>query len=195
MISKSRFLVAIKLSLAIIFLMTAIAILPKVFSRYQSTANSNTSIDVAFYIINTSYQSQNVVLSKMEPSSDPYLVNFTVANNDGTNRLGVDATYDLKIVTTTNLPLEYKLFRNQTYDTPGAVNIISSSTTVAADEDGTYFKTMVAPSENFSYTTDQQYSYQLVIYFPTTYMSYNYQDIVESIEIVVDSRQILDSDN
>ena len=51
MISKSRFLVAIKLSLAIIFLMTAIAILPKVFSRYQSTANSNTSIDVAFYII------------------------------------------------------------------------------------------------------------------------------------------------
>ena len=195
MISKRRFLVAIKLSLAIIFLMTAIAILPKVFSRYQSTANSNTSIDVAFYIINTSYQSQNVVLSKMEPSSDPYLVNFTVANNDGTNRLGVDAIYDLKIVTTTNLPLEYKLFRNQTYDTPGAVSIISSSTTVAADEDGTYFKTMVAPSESFSYTTDQQYSYQLVIYFPTAYMSYNYQDIVESIEIVVDSRQILDSDN
>ena len=118
-----------------------------------------------------------------------------VANNDGTNRLGVDATYDLKIVTTTNLPLEYKLFRNQTYDAAGAVNIISSSTTVAADEDGTYFKTMVAPSENFSYTADQQYSYQLVIYFPTTYMSYNYKDIVESIEIVVDSRQILDSDN
>ena len=195
MISKSRFLIAIKFSLAVIFLMTAIALLPKVFSRYQSIASSNTNIDVAFYIINTTYQRQNVVLSKIEPSSIPYLVNFTIANNDGTNRLGVDATYDLKIVTTTNLPLEYQLYRNQTYDTPGAVNIISSTTTIATDDDGTYFKTMIAPSETFSYTADQQYSYQLVIYFPTTYMSHNYQDIVESIEIVVDSRQILDSDN
>ena len=194
MISKKRFVLAIKLSMAIIFLMTAIAILPKVFSRYQSSANSNSDIDVAFYIINAEYQSQNVVLSKLKPSNDPYLVNFTVSNNDGTNRLGVDATYDLKIVTTTNLPLSYELYKNQTYNTNGATNVISSTTSIAADEDGTYFKTMVAPSETFSFQSNQTYSYQLVIYFPTEYMSYNYQDIVESIEIVVDSKQILEDD-
>ncbi len=194
MISKKRFVLAIKLSMAIILLMTAIAILPKVFSRYQSSANSNSDIDVAFYIINAEYQSQNVVLSKLKPSNDPYLVNFTVSNNDGTNRLGVDATYDLKIVTTTNLPLSYELYKNQTYNTNGATNVISSTTSIAADEDGTYFKTMVAPSETFSFQSNQTYSYQLVIYFPTEYMSYNYQDIVESIEIVVDSKQILEDD-
>ena len=195
MISKERFLVAIKLSLAIIFLMTAVAIIPKVLSRYQSISTANPNIDVAFYIINTSYQSQSVVLSKIQPRNDPYFVNFTVANNDGTNRLGVDAVYDLKIITTTNLPLEYELYRNQAYNDNGAVNVISSTTSVATDSDGTYFKTMVAPSESFTYTQDQQYTYQLVIYFPTAYMSYSYQDIVESIEIVVDSRQVLPSDN
>ena len=195
MISKERFLVAIKLSLAIIFLLTSIAIIPKVLSRYQSVATANPDIDVAFYIINTTYQSQSIVLNKIEPSNSPSFINFTIANNDGTNRLGVDAEYDLKIITTTNLPLEYKLYRNQAYNAPGAVNIISSTTTVATDSDGTYFKTMVAPSETFSFTQDQQYTYQLVIYFPLAYMSYNYQDIVESIEIVVDSRQILPEDD
>ena len=195
MISKKRFVIAMKLSMAIIFLMTAIAIIPKVLSRYQSSAVANPDIDVAFYIINTTYQSQNIVLSSIKPSSIPTLVNFVVANNDGTNRLGVDAEYDLKIVTTTNLPLQFQLYKNQTYNTQGAVNIISSTTTVAADEDGTYFKTMIAPSETFSYSQDQQYSYQLVIYFSTDYMSYSYQDIVESIEIIVDSRQILPDDD
>ena len=194
MISKERFVVAIKLSMAIILLITAIAILPKVFSRYQSSATSNPNIDVAFYIINTEYQSQHIVLSKMEPSSIPYLVNFTVSNNDGTNRLGVDAVYDLRIITTTNLPLSYKLYKNEHYNDTGAVDIISSTTSVAADSDGTYFKTMVAPSENFSFRANQSYSYQLAVYFPTDYMSYNYQDIVESIEIVVDSKQYIEED-
>ena len=195
MISKKRFIIAIKMSMAIIFLLTSIAILPKVFSRYQSVANTNPNINVAFYIINTEYQSQNVILSKIVPSDNPYFVNFTVANNDGTNRLGVDASYDLKIVTTTNLPLEYELYRNQQYNDTGATNIISSTTSVAADADGTYFKTMIAPSETFTFTQDQEYTYQLVIYFPREYMSYTYQDIVESIEIVVDSKQVIDGDN
>ena len=175
--------------------MTAIAILPKVFSRYQSTVNTNPNINVAFFVINTQYQSQNVVLSKIMPSDDPYLVNFSVSNNDGTNRLGVNATYDLKIVTTTNLPLEFELYRNQVYSDNGAVNIISNTTSVAADEDGTYFKTLVAPSESFSFTANQTFNYQLVIRFPRAYMSYSYQDIVESIEIVVDSKQVITGDD
>lgn len=194
MISKKRFLVAIKLSMAIIFLITSIAILPKVFSRYQSSATSNPNIDVAFYIINATYQSRNVVLSKIKPSNDPYIVNFTISNNDGTNRLGVDAIYDLKIVTTTNLPLSFELYKNQAYNDDGAINIISTTTTIDTDDDGTYFKTMVAPRETFSYTENQTYNYQLVIYFSRDYMSYNYQDIVESIEIVVDSKQVIEEE-
>ena len=61
--------------------------------------------------------------------------NFTIANNDGTNRIGVDAVYDLKIITTTNLPLRYELYRDQSYNANGAVNIISSTTSVATDSD------------------------------------------------------------
>lgn len=191
MISKERFILAMKFTMAIILLMTAIAIIPKVFSRYQSDTTSNPEIDIAFYIIDTAYQTQNIILSEISPSDEPYFVNFTVANNDGTNRLETEATYDLKIVTTTNLPLTYELYKNETYNSSGATNIINSNT-VATDSDGTYFKTMLTASENFSYTTDQMNTYQLVVYFPSEYISHTYQDIVESIDVVIESRQVID---
>ena len=65
MISKKRFILAMKLSMAIIFLITAIAILPKVFSKYQSSANSNPDIDIAFFIINAEYQSVKVSINRL----------------------------------------------------------------------------------------------------------------------------------
>ncbi len=191
MISKERFVLAMKFTMAIILLMTAIAILPKVFSRYQTNTSTNPNIDIAFYIVDTNYQTQNIILSKIAPSAEPYLINFTISNNDGTNRLETEATYDLKVVTTTNLPLQYELYKNQTYNAVGAANIITSNT-VAADEDGMFFKTMLTATENFSYTTDQTNTYQLVIYFPAEYVSHTYQDIVDSIDLIIESRQLID---
>ena len=99
--------------------------------------------------------------------------------------------YDLSIITTTNLPLVYALYMNQAYNDNGAVSIIVSDT-VTADSDGTYWKTITTAKQNFGYTTNQSNSYQLVIYFPVTYTHYKYQDIAEMVQIVINSKQVLD---
>ena len=100
----------------------------------------------------------------------------------------------MKIVTTTNLPLSYRLFLNDDYTSPTATNIITSDVT-AADEYGTYFKTMSTDTKYFSYLYNETNLYTLVINFPKTYTDAKYQDVLESIEIVIDSKQILASDN
>ena len=127
----------------------------------------------------------------MIPQSAPYVYNFTVANNDGINRVETDMEYDLSIITTTNLPLTYELYMNQTYDQTGATSAIISQNTTA-DEDGAYFKTIKTAKQTFSYSANQANNYQLVIYFPTTYTHYKYQDIAEMVRIVIESKQIVE---
>lgn len=190
MISKERFILFTKISMIIILSITSLAIIPKVLSKYESSSTTNPNLDIAFYIINATYQTQTITLDELSPRVEPYLINFTVSNNDGTNRLETDAMYELSIVTTTNLPLIYRLYKNEFYTDSNATNIIASDL-VNPDQDGTYFKTLTSSSEQFSYSQNEMNSYQLVIYFPTTYMSYEYQDIVESIEIIIDSKQII----
>ena len=47
----------------------------------------------------------------------------------------------------------------------------------------------------FGFDEDEYNDYQLVISFPSEYDSVDYQDIVEGIFIVIDSKQIIDSDD
>ena len=98
--------------------------------------------------------------------------------------------YDLKIRTTTNLPLEYRLYSNQNYNDTDALNIITSDE-ITQDEDGTYFRIIKTNTESFSYKEKKENIYQLVVYFPQKYNTINYQDIIEGIEISVDSKQVI----
>lgn len=61
--------------------------------------------------------------------------------------------YTLKIVTTTNLPLSYSLYKNQKYTDNNSVNIIKSDV-IARDsdlEDATYFRTLTTEREVFGF--------------------------------------------
>ena len=117
----------------------------------------------------------------------------------GTDTAEIDLTYDLTIRTTTNLPLTYSLYMNQEYTDAGATSIIRSNN-VAQDEDGTYFRTITTDTQDLLYRTPKTNSYQLVVKFPLSYTDPNtntttsykvekYQDIIEAIEIKVESRQ------
>ena len=190
MISRERLKISLKLFLIVIFSILSLSLFPQVFSRYQSDATVNTNIDVAFYVINASFQSKNIILEEIAPSDEPYLLNFSIANHNGSNRLEVDAIYELKIVTTTNLPLTYKLYKNEDYTDANATNLLEGTMELPAqDEDGTYFQLLNSSTEEFGFKEDQINEYQLLIYFPKMYMSHEYQDIVESIEITIDSKQ------
>lgn len=182
---KNNFKSLIGLLIILFFL---IVIIPVSFSRYETTGSSNLNSVVAYYVLDTDYQYLDVRIPNMVPSQDPYIYNFTVANYKDGKRAEVSLEYDLSIKTTTNLALEYELYLNEDYQSQSAQNIIIQNELIQ-DEYNTYFRNITTPKQYFSYLYDEINEYTLVIYFDEIYNNYKYQDIIESIFIVIDSKQ------
>lgn len=174
-----------------VMLILLIFVIPYTYSKYESTANSNIKSEVAYYILNADYMTDSIRLTNLVPSDEPYIYTFTISNNDGTNRLETRLKYDLTILTTTNLPLTYELYMNEDYNNPSATNIIQTNIDTL-DEHGTYFKEMKVSTSYFNYQFDEENEYTLLIYFPKTYISHQYQDLIDSLEIIIDSEQLLE---
>ncbi len=184
---KSNFIKTIMLFLVLVLL---IVFLPMTYSRYESVTTSNTNAPVAYYVLNAGYQYIDVKIPDMVPRNAPYIYNFTIANNKDSKRTETLMEYDLKIVTTTNLQLNYELYINEDYQNPLSTNKIIN-TQIYADSHGTYFKEMTTNKSYFTFQYDEVNNYTLLIDFPITYSDYKYQDIVESIFIIIESKQII----
>lgn len=192
MIDKKKFISCMKINVLFLVLLIVVLNIPSTLSRYTSSSSSDVETDVAFYVLKSDYQTENILLDEIVPREDPYVYNFSVANNDGTNRLETNLSYDLSIRTTTNLPLEYELYLNEDYASSGASSIFVTDNTVL-DSDFTYFRNFTTDTKYFSYLYDEVNNYQLVVYFPREYIDYKYQDIYESIEITLKSKQVINS--
>lgn len=159
-------------------------------SKYESRATAKSNIEVAFYVINKDYQNMSLNLDSLFPRDEPYIYTFSISNSDGTNMCETDMEYDLAIRTTTNLPIEYELYMNEKYNDSGATSIIKTNE-ITQDSDSTYFRVITTNTETFTYKEEKTNVYQLVLRFPKKYNTINYQDIIEGIEITVNSRQII----
>ena len=177
----------------IIILITCVIILARIFvlvwSRYESEATSNANVDIAFYLLNEDFQEMTLNLGKIVPQNNVYIYTFSIGNEEDEKVAEVDLTYDLTIRTTTNLPLTFDLYMNQDYTDENSVSIIKTNE-INPDEDGTYFRTITTNTEELYYTEPKTNIYTLVVYFPSTYNTEEYQDIIEMLEITVDSRQM-----
>ena len=178
----------IQILILILILILLIRIISLTISKYESSAISDSAIQVAFYVLNRDYQSMNLNLESLFPRDEPYVYYFFVSNSNGDKTCETDMEYDLTIRTTTNLPIEYELYKNDQYTNATAQNIIKSDD-IVQDDDSTYFR--VLTTETFSYNEAKKNIYQLVVRFPEKYNTINYQDIIEAIEITVDSKQII----
>ena len=185
---KTRKLI-LSILITLILLCSFLLALPKTFSLYETRTNGNATITYAFYVLKTNYFTQEIKLGDILPRVDPYTYKFTVSNFDNRGRSEVDLEYDLSIRTTTNLELDYELYIDEEYDDPGATDAIVTDN-ITADSDGTYFRHLTTATKYMPYTTNTTYTYQLVVYFPTRLTDSSYQDIEESVEITIDSRQI-----
>lgn len=180
----------IKIFFVILSFFLAVYIIVSTFSKYKSEASSNPNIQTALYLLKEDYQSMNLNLNSMIPGTTPYVYTFSIANNDGVNRVETNLEYNLKIKTTTNLPLEYELFLNEDYQNPSSTNIIKTNI-VEQDADGTYFRKIDTDKKNFGFIANEQNVYTLVVYFDIQYNNINYQNIIESVEIEIDSKQVI----
>ena len=185
---KLRRLYAKLVILVLCFLIIA-RIFVLVLSKYESISNSYANVDIAFYLLKEDFQTMTLNLASILPQNNAYTFEFSIGNQAGEDIAEVDLEYELTLRTTTNLPLTYELYMNQSYTDQGATNIIKENT-VNLDEDGTYFRTMTTDKITLKYTEGKTNLYQLVVYFPENYNQENYQDIIELIDINVNGVQI-----
>lgn len=188
---KKKHLNKKKIVIILVLIVILIISIWQVAARYQSSGSGIGEIDIAMYVIEEGYQSMNLNLGKMVPRAEPYTYNFSVSNFKENARTDVDIEYTLKIKTTTNIPLTYELYLNENYNNPDAEDIILTNV-VEQDQYETYFRNISANPREFSYQQNQTDEYQLAVYFPIVYKDIAYQNFIESVEIIVESKQILE---
>ncbi len=186
--NRKKSIIMAKLLVNILCIILIIILLDRTYAKYKTEATSQAEIQAAFYLLNDDFQNVNVKLDSLEPRDEDYVYTFSISNNKSNKRTETSLEYEIKIVTTTNLPLTYKLYKNEDYNT--GTNIIVSDT-ITPDECGTFFRTLNVGKEEFTYTEDQTNIYTLVIKFPSQYNKIEYQDIIEAISIEITSRQLI----
>ena len=92
---------------------------------------------LAFFIVDVQSQTGQIKLEGMVPRSEPYLYSFTVSNFKDSLHANVDLTYTIEIIATTNMPLNFRIFKGNMQN-----NEIDSDTTTTND-DGVYFRHLV----------------------------------------------------
>lgn len=180
----------IELCIFVILLALLVFLVPYTLSRFKTEARSNASMDIAFFTAKDTYTHTDINLEDMKPG-DTKSYTFSVDNTDGEHRTEVNLSYYVEIRATTNLPLSYDLYlTNSGIDVP-----IISEEEITPDDDGTFFKIIKTSSRFFDINNDYTDSYKLLIHFPTEYSTHNYQGVAENIEITINAKQLLDSDN
>ncbi|MBR4261807.1 MAG: hypothetical protein IKQ35_00400 [Bacilli bacterium] len=156
-------------------------------SKYETLTDVEVKPTIAFFIADVKSYNDSIKLEEIVPRSDPYLYSFTVSNFKGDEKANVDLTYSIEFITTTNMPLNYKLYKGNdlTHD-------ITSSTSFSTDDDGMYYKHLyVSGVSTLKFNAKNTDTYVLSVEFPEIYKNnpQDYSGVVELIEIYVHAEQ------
>ena len=183
-INKTKFLfffIYIAIFLLVVFIINIMEI---TYSKYSSSANGDAAANIAFFIVDVGTYENTISLNNLEPSNNDYIYKFTVNNFKNNKRTNVKLDYNIEFVTTTNLPLTYKIYKE------GTNNIITSNE-IIQDGDMYFNKLNTNEAGSFSYEENQTEEYTLVVNFPITYNDKpdEYQGLIDSFMIKINATQ------
>ncbi len=156
-------------------------------SKYETITDVEVTPTIAFFVTDVKSYNDSIKLEEIVPRSNPYLYSFTVSNFKDNKRANVDLTYSIEFITTTNLPLNFKLYREDDLE-----NDITSSTSFTTDSNGMYYKHLfIDEVSSLKYSLDSTDTYILSVEFPEIYKSNpdDYSGVVELIEVYVHAEQ------
>lgn len=182
----------LKIEICIFFalLIGLLILVPFTLSRFKTESRADATIDIAFFVTNDTYNYQEITLVDMVPG-DTKDYTFSVSNFKDDLRTEVNLKYNVEVLTTTNIPLEYELYLNNN----GVDNEIVDTNEIIQDDDNTYFRSIKTIEKDFNFNENKTDIYRLVIKYPSEQKDIKYQDSAENIEIRVNAKQVLDSDN
>ena len=160
-------------------------------SKYVSDLDVNVSPNVAFFVTDIGTYEDRIELGELLPSNTPYTYVINVSNFEDDRRINVNLEYEIEFITTTNLPLNFKVYRNTLNYTGSG---IMTKSEITNDSDGMYFKTLSNDEKyEFTYSGNQTDSYTLWVEFPEVYKNNpdSYEGVIELVEVKVVAKQIV----
>ena len=188
-INKNDFRRYFGFSLVFIITIIAFARLELTQARYETVVNINASPTLAFFIVDVESQSGQIKLASMVPRSEPYLYTFNVSNFHGNKHANVDLTYSIEVITTTNMPLEFKIYRGS-----GSTLDEIDSDTFVTDSNGVYYRRLVInDAYTFRYNVNATDVYTLRVDFPLQYKANptDYAGIIDLVDIKINAEQVV----
>lgn len=184
MIDKKKFKTSMTITLIIIVILILLSLIRLSFSIFHTDSSGTVVNHIAFYTVEPTRQTQTLKMFEISPDNHEYIYTIDVSNFKNGKTSEVDLSGTLQIKTTTNIPVEYKLYLG---DNP--TNIIGNKETIQ-DEDDTYFFKYSSQNVTFTHNVQKTYNYKLSVKFPNTYNSEEYQDLLDTIEITIDVKQL-----
>ncbi len=174
-----------------LILVLAVYLLRIAYARYEVQASIYSDIDQALYVFEAGDMSFNLDPEGIIPKNGKYTYRFSVANFNESKTSDVDLLYNLKVITTTNLPITVELYRNCS-DISNCTNLIQGART-ANDEDGAWYKIYNVDGQyELDYSSQTTDVYSLVIEFPLNYANdITYANSIENIEVSLHSEQMI----
>lgn len=190
--NKRRLIISGVLFALVIVLLVFINTDVVTFSKYERVIESNNDLNTALYLLDDKYQTITVKIPDVIPSNNQYLYTFSVSNFKDDLHSDTNLKYKIHVRTTTNLRIGYDLFN--TLDIENAPTAIATNN-ISPDDDGTYFRNLITDEKTMLYSEDKTDYYTLLLTFPVDYKDSMYSGVPELIEINVESKQILDTDD
>lgn len=186
-----RFKTVFKITLILFILVICINLIGITYSKYESGASMNTKANIAFFLVKSGTYENSIVLDGLTPRTEPFIYTFNVSNFKGSNVTAVDLTYHITFSCTTNLPLTYDIYRNQSYS-PSATSVISSSS-ITQDGDMYYRVFETNTDFSFSHTAASTDQYTLAVWYPVSYKNYpeEYSGVIDMFIIQIHAEQVV----
>ena len=176
-------------SLIVMLLIITIAAFDLTQARYETATEVRIEPDLAFFIVDVESQTGQIKLESMLPSTTPYLYTFNVSNFKDTKKANVDLKYSIEIITTTNMPLNYKVYKG----TDMTNNKVSNDYFVT-DDNGMYYRHLVIDDISYiNFNQKQTDVYTLWVEYPIEYKAYpkEYAGIIDLVDIKINAEQVV----
>jgi hypothetical protein len=180
-----------RLIISVVFIIVIVTIFSISFTqaRYETDTTVRLSPDLAFFIADVQSETGQIRLDGMVPSATPYLYTFNVSNYYKQKKANVDLKYKIEIITTTNMPLRYKVYHGDDMTT----NIVSSQY-YDTDSNGVYYQHLVIDSEYIlHYQNKETDQFTLYVEYPLEFKN-NYKEyagIIDLVDIKVNAEQVV----
>ena len=158
-------------------------------ARYETDTQVRIEPDLAFFIANVESQTGQIKLDGMLPSSTPYLYKFNVSNFKEEKKANVDLKYSIEIITTTNMPLNYRVYKGNDLST----NHVSREYFDSDENNVFYHHLIIDDISTFTYNTKQTDVYTLWVEYPIEYKVYpkEYAGIIDLVDIKINAEQVV----